>query len=161
MEIHLGFLHRKALRVKAHADRTDSKTKGAVKLHTLLNLRGNIPEFVHISTGKLHDVNVLDILAVQPAASYVMDKAYVDFGRLCAMDLSQAFFVTRAKRRLLYRRRYSRKVEKGLGLRCDQTILQILSIALFEKKPIIQVFSEHKHTFLDDQVCNQLPLFDL
>jgi hypothetical protein len=90
------------------------KTKGAVKLHTLLNLRRSIPELVHISTGKLHDVNVLDILAAQPGTFYIMDKAYVDFGHLCAMDMSQAFFVTRAKRRMLYRRRYSRKAEKDL-----------------------------------------------
>jgi hypothetical protein len=86
------------------------KTKGAVKLHTLLNLRGNIPEFIYISTGKMHDVNVLDILAAQSGAFYIMDRGYVDFARLHAMHLAQAFFVTRAKRRMSYKRRYSHPV---------------------------------------------------
>ena len=244
------------------------KTKGAVKLHTLLNLRGNIPEFIHISTGKMHDVNVLDILAAQPGAFYIMDRGYVDFARLHTMHLAQAFFVTRAKRRMAYKRRYSHTVEKDSGLRSDQTImlsgevsakaytnplrrisyvdpdtekrlvfltnnftlsaldiarlfkarwnvelffkwikqhlrikafygtsenavksqvwiavsvyvlvaiikkqlrldhslytiLQILSITLFEKKPILQVFSEHKYTFTDESPGKQLTLFDL
>jgi FOG: Transposase and inactivated derivatives len=244
------------------------KTKGAVKLHTLLNLRGNIPEFIHISTGKMHDVNVLDILATQPGAFYIMDRGYVDFARLYTMHMAQAFFVTRAKRRITYKRRYSRMVDKSTGLRCDQTIalsgatsvksyslplrricyidpitkkrlvfltnnftlpaidiarlykarwnvelffkwikqhlrikaffgtsenavktqvwtavsvyvlvaiikkqlglehslytiLQILSISLFEKKPILQVFSEHKYTFPDEAKSKQLKLFDL
>jgi transposase len=244
------------------------KTKGAVKLHTLLNLRGNIPEFIHISTGKMHDVNVLDILSTQPGAFYIMDRGYVDFARLYTMHRAQAFFVTRAKRRMTYKRRYSHIVDKNTGLRCDQiitfsgatsaksypiplrricyvdpitekrlvfltnnfilpaidiarlykarwnvelffkwikqhlrikaffgtsenavktqvwtavsvyvlvaiikkqlgldyslyTILQILSITLFEKKPILQVFSEHKYTFPDEAVSKQLNLFDL
>jgi hypothetical protein len=99
------------------------KTKGAVKLHTLLNLRGNIPEFIHISTGKMQDVNVLDILAAQPGAFYIMDRGYVDFARLYAMHMAHAFFVTRAKKRMVYKRRYSQPVEKDSGLRCDQTIV--------------------------------------
>ena len=99
------------------------RTKGAIKLHTLLNLRGSIPEFIHISDGKLHDVNVLDILIPQPGAFYVMDRGYVDFRRLYAMQEALAFFVTRAKRRFQFRRRYSRPVDKTTGLRCDQTII--------------------------------------
>jgi hypothetical protein len=99
------------------------ETKGAVKLHTLLNLRGNIPEFIHVSTGKMHDVNMLDILEVQPGAFYIMDRGYIDFARLHAMHAAQAFFVTRAKRNLRYRRRYSHPVDKETGLRCDQTIV--------------------------------------
>jgi transposase len=99
------------------------KTKGAIKLHTLLDIRGNIPEFIHISTGKIHDVNVLDILTAQSGAFYVMDKAYIDFARLHAMHMAQAFFVTRARRGMVYKRRYSRPVEKDSGLRCDQTIV--------------------------------------
>ena len=75
------------------------RTKGAIKLHTLLNLRGSIPEFIHISDGKLHDVNVLDILIAEPGAFYVMDRGYVDFARLYTMHQALAFFVTRAKRR--------------------------------------------------------------
>jgi transposase len=244
------------------------KAKGAVKLHTLLNLRGNIPEFIHISTGKMSDVKVLDILTTQPGAFYVMDRGYVDFKRLHAMHLAQAFFVTRAKRRMVYKRRYSHPVEKDSGLRFDQTIvltgnksakayqnplrrigyvdpdtgkrlvfltnnlalsaldiarlyksrwnvelffkwikqhlrikafygtsenavksqvwiavsvyvlvaiikkqlrldhslytiLQILSITLFEKKPILQVFSEHNYMFPDEASAKQLMLFDL
>jgi IS4 transposase len=99
------------------------RTKGAVKLHTLLNLRGNIPEFIHISDGKLHDVNVLDILILEAGAFYVMDRGYVDFARLYAMDQARAFFVTRAKRKFRFKRRYSRDVDKTTGLRCDQTIV--------------------------------------
>ena len=244
------------------------KTKGAVKLHTLLNLRGNIPEFIHISTGKMHDVNVLDILTAQPGAFYIMDRGYVDFARLNTMQKAQAFFVTRAKRRMSYKRRYSHPIEKDSGLRCDQTItfsgaisakaytnplrrisyvdpdtdkrlvfltnnftlpaldiarlykarwnvelffkwikqhlrikafygtsenavksqvwiavsvyvlvaiikkqlrldhslytiLQILSISLFEKKPIFQVFSEHNCSFPDESAPKQLIMFDL
>ena len=99
------------------------RTKGAIKLHTLLNLRGNIPEFIHISDGKLHDVNVLDILIPEPGAFYVMDRGYVDFARLYVMHQALAFFVTRAKRRFQFKRRYSRAVDKTTGLRCDQTIM--------------------------------------
>ena len=244
------------------------KTKGAIKLHTLLNLRGNIPEFIHISTGKMHDVNVLDLILPQPGAFYIMDRGYVDFARLYTMHMAQAFFVTRAKRRMTYKRRYSHMVDKNTGLRCDQTIafsgaasaksypiplrricyvdpitgkrlvfltnnftlaaldiarlyksrwnvelffkwikqhlrikafygtsenavktqvwtavsvyalvaivkkqlgldhslytiLQILSISLFEKKPILQVFAEYKYTFPDMPKPKQLNLFDL
>ena len=89
----------------------------------MLNLRGSIPEFIHISDGKLHDVNVLDILIAEPGAFYVMDRGYVDFRRQYAMQQALAFFVTRAKRRFQFRRRYSRGVDKTTGLRCDQTII--------------------------------------
>jgi transposase len=99
------------------------RTKGAIKLHTLLNLRGSIPEFIHISDGKLHDVNVLDILVPQPGAFYVMDRGYVDFRRLYAIHEAQAFFVTRAKRNFQFQRRYSHPIDKTTGLRCDQTII--------------------------------------
>lgn len=99
------------------------RTKGAIKLHTLLNLRGNIPEFIHISDGKLHDVNVLDILVLEASAFYVMDRGYVDFARLYAMNQAKAFFVTRAKRRFRFKRRYSHDIDRTTGLRCDQTIV--------------------------------------
>ena len=98
-------------------------TKGAIKLHTLLNLRGNIPEFIHISDGKLHDVNVLDILIVQPGSFYLMDRGYVDFARLYTIQQTSAFFVTRCKRNFQFQRRYSHPVDKTTGLRCDQTII--------------------------------------
>ena len=99
------------------------RTKGAIKLHTLLNLRGSIPEFIHISDGKLHDVKVLDILIPQPGAFYVMDRGYIDFRRLYAIHESLAFFVTQAKRKFQFRRRYSHRVDKATGVCCDQTII--------------------------------------
>lgn len=243
------------------------KTKGAVKLHTLLNLRGNIPEFIHISDGKLHDVNILDMMIPQAGSIYVMDRGYVDFKRFYTLHQATAFFVTRAKRNLQHKRRYSCPVDKTTGLRCDQiimltglhskkdypetmrrivyhdaetskrlvfltnnlllpaltiaqlykarwqielffkwikqhlrikafygtsenavktqiwiavcvyvliaiikkrlgleqslyTILQILSVGLFEKTPILQVFSGHDDTDQSDEGCNQLELFN-
>jgi Domain of unknown function (DUF4372)/Transposase DDE domain len=96
--------------------------KAAVKLHTLLDLRGNLPTFIHISDGKMHDVRVLDELVFEPFAIYVMDKGYLDFQRLWRLQAASAFFVTRAKTNLAYRRVYSRQVDKTLGVRCDQTI---------------------------------------
>jgi hypothetical protein len=96
---------------------------GAIKLHTLLNLRGSIPEFVHITDGKLHDVNILDILPVVPGAFYVMDRGYLDFARLYALREAMAFFITRARRRFQFQRRYSHPVDRASGLRCDQTIV--------------------------------------
>ena len=213
------------------------KTKGAIKLHTLLNLRGSIPEFIHISDGKLHDVNILDILIAQPGSFYLMDRGYVDFARLYTMHQASAFFVTRSKRRFQFKRRYSRPVDKSIGLRCDQifitnnfalpaftiaqlykarwqvelffkwikqhlrikafygtsanavktqiwiavsvyvlvailkkrcgldqslyTILQFLSVSIFEKTPILQVFSENDESNVYDEDANQLTLFDL
>lgn len=98
-------------------------TKAAVKLHTLLDLRGNIPTFIHISNGKLHDVNILDTLIPEAGAFYIMDRGYVDFARLHYMAQCLAFFVTRAKSNLQFRRLYSRPVDKSTGLRCDQTIV--------------------------------------
>lgn len=98
-------------------------TKSAVKLHTLLDLRGNIPSFIHISDGKLHDVNVLDILLPEPGAFYVMDRGYVDFERLFALHSSGAFYVIRAKSNTQFRRRYSHPVDKTGGVRADQTIV--------------------------------------
>ena len=99
------------------------RRKGAVKLHTLLDLRGNIPCFVHISHGKMHDVTVLDLLPIEPGAFYVMDRGYVDFRRLNRLTQGGAFFVTRAKRNMNYTRRTRRQVDKATGLRSDQTIV--------------------------------------
>jgi len=99
------------------------RRKGAVKLHTLLDLRGNIPCFVHISHGKMHDVTVLDQLPIEPGAFYVMDRGYVDFRRLNRLTQGGAFFVTRAKRNLDCTRRARREVDKTTGLRSDQTIV--------------------------------------
>jgi len=98
------------------------KHKGAVKLHTLIDFRGNIPTFIHISNGKLHDVNILDQMVFEAGSFYVMDRGYIDFARLYVLHQAQAFFVTRAKSNLQYRRVYSHPVDKTTGLRCDQTI---------------------------------------
>ena len=97
-------------------------TKSAVKLHTLLDLRGNIPTFIHISDGKLHDVNILDELPIEAGSIYVMDRGYVDFERLYRITRSLAFFVTRAKSNFRFDRMYSHPVIKESGLICDQTI---------------------------------------
>jgi hypothetical protein len=99
------------------------RRKGAVKLHTLVDLRGNIPTFVRITHGKTHDVTVLDHLPIEPGAFYVMDRGYVDFRRLYRFTTCSAFFVTRAKRGLDYTRRSRRQVDKTTGLRSDQTIV--------------------------------------
>ena len=98
------------------------QAKAAIKLHTLLDLRGNIPTFIHISDGKLHDVNVLDILIPEPGAYYVMDRGYLDYKRLHQLNQVAAFFVIRAKSNLQFRRIYSHPIDKSTGLRCDQTI---------------------------------------
>jgi hypothetical protein len=99
------------------------KTKSAIKLHTLMNLRGSIPEFIHISEGKLHDVNILDLLVPTPGAFYVMDRAYLDFGRLYHLHREKAFFISRAKKNFQFSRRYSHEILKSSGVQCDQTVL--------------------------------------
>lgn len=99
------------------------RTKGAVKLHTLLNLQGDIPEFILISDGKLHDVNVLDHLMPVPGAYYVMDRGYLDFERLYVLHQAKSFFVTRSKRNFNFSRRYSHVVDKSTGVQCDQTVV--------------------------------------
>jgi hypothetical protein len=98
-------------------------TKAAIKLHTLIDLRGNIPTFIHISDGKLHDVNVLDQLLPEAGAFYVMDRGYLDFERLHRWHRAGAFFVTRGKSNLKAKRRYSHPVDRSTGLICDQTIV--------------------------------------
>jgi hypothetical protein len=99
------------------------KTKGAVRLHTLLDLRGNIPTFIHISDGKLHEVNALDLIPLEAGAFYIMDRGFLDFSRLHAISLASAFFVIRGKSNLKCRRLYSHTVDKATGVVCDQTIL--------------------------------------
>ena len=98
-------------------------TKAAIKLHTLLDLRGSIPSLIYISDGKMHDVKVLDLLQPEPAAFYVMDRGYLDFERLARLDDAGSFFVTRAKSNTQVRRRYSRPVDRSTGLVCDQTVV--------------------------------------
>jgi hypothetical protein len=97
-------------------------TKAAVKMHTLLDLRGNIPAFIHVSDGKMHDVNALDILPIEAGAFYVMDRGYLDFTRLYRMHQAGAFFVTRSKRGMDARRVYSAVIDRATGVICDQSI---------------------------------------
>jgi hypothetical protein len=98
-------------------------TKAAIKLHTLLDLRGNIPSFIHISDGKMHEVNILDQLLPEPGAFYIMDRGFLDFARLHRLHLAQSFFVTRGKSNLRVQRRYSHPVDRTTGLICDQTVI--------------------------------------
>jgi hypothetical protein len=99
------------------------KHKAAVKMHTLLDLRGNIPTFVRITAGNTHDVSVLDDIVPEPGAFYVMDRGYVDFARLYTFTLSSSFFVIRTKENILLKRRYSHSIDKAAGLRSDQTVV--------------------------------------
>lgn len=99
------------------------RTKAAVKMHTLLDLRGNIPAFLHISEGKLHDVNVLDQMPIEPGAFYVMDRGYLSFARLYRFQQARGFFVVRSRSNTRMQRRYSRPVDRSTGLVCDQTVV--------------------------------------
>jgi IS4 transposase len=99
------------------------RTKSAVKMHTLLNLCGNIPEFILITEGNVHDVNVLDHIIPLPGAYYVMDRAYLDFERLYTLHTLKAYFVTRAKKNFQFQRRYSHPVDRSTGIVCDQTVV--------------------------------------
>ena len=108
--------------------------KGAIKVHTLLDLRGNIPSVIHITEGNVHEVNALDVLAFEPGATYVLDRAYVDFDRLYAIQQAGAFFVVRAKRNFRFRRQYSHAVDKTTGLRSDQTV-RLVNYAVAKSYP--------------------------
>jgi hypothetical protein len=130
------------------------RRKGAVKLHTLIDLRGHIPTFVHISQGKTPDVTVLDLLPLEAGAFYVMDRGYIDFARLYRFTQQGAFFVTRGKKTLEYARRTRRPVDKATGLRCDQTIVlagpkssQLYPVAL-RRVAFYDVAHERRFVFL-------------
>ena len=98
------------------------RRKGAIKMHTLLDIRGSIPTFIEITDGSVHDVNILDILVTEPGSYYIMDRGYIDFKRLYLMNKCLGYFVIRAKKNFKFRRLYSNPVDKSGGLRCDQTI---------------------------------------
>ena len=102
---------------------TFRRNKGAAKLHTILDLRGNIPSFIQITPGNVHEVNILDNLIFEAGSFYIMDRAYIDFERLYHLNQQHAYFVIRAKSNLQSRRLYSHSVDKSTGLRCDQTIV--------------------------------------
>jgi hypothetical protein len=110
------------------------KTKAAIKLHTLLNLQGNIPDVIYISDGKMHDVNILDYLKFIAGAYYVMDRGYLDFERLYKLNQSKAFFVIRAKRNTKLTRRYSNTIDSSTGVQCDQVVV-LSSKDSFESYP--------------------------
>ena len=99
------------------------RKKGAIKLHTLLDLRGNLPSFIKITDGKVHDVNILDDLIPEPGSYYIMDRGYLDFKRLYTLTQSFAFFVIRSKSNLKFRRLYSHLIDKSTGLKCDHIIV--------------------------------------
>jgi len=98
------------------------KNKAAIKLHTLLDLRGSIPSFIDITTGLIHDVNILDVLIAEPGSYYIMDRGYLDYERLYSLEQAKAFFIIRAKKNLKFRRLYSSHVDKTTGLCCDQIV---------------------------------------
>lgn len=98
------------------------KTKSAIKMHTMINLQGKIPEFILISTGKIHDVNAMDYITWEAGSWYVMDRGYLDFKRLYLLHQSQSWFVTRSKKNTKYQRIYSKRVDKTLGILCDQKV---------------------------------------
>lgn len=98
------------------------KNKGAVKLHTLLDIRGSIPTFIEITDGLLHDVNILDVLIPEPGSFYIMDRGYIDFKRLYLIKENLGFFIIRAKKNMKFIRMYSQKIDKSTGLRCDQVM---------------------------------------
>jgi len=106
------------------------KRKGAIKIHTLLDLRGPIPALVLVTIGTVHEVNTLDWIAVEPGSIYLMDRGYIDFARLHRIHCAGAFFLTRAKKRFAFRRLYSAKVDKSVGVQCDQTIALVNPVPL-------------------------------
>jgi len=118
------------------------KAKGAVKMHTLLDLRGSIPTFIEITDGLCHDVNILDILEIEPGAIYVMDKGYIDYERLYNINRNQGYFVTRAKSNMASKRLYSRPVDKTTGLRCDQSVRLT---GFYSKKQYPELFRRVKY----------------
>jgi hypothetical protein len=109
-------------------------TKGAIKLHLVMDIRGSIPNFFDMTSGKVNDVNFLDQVSFEQNAFYVMDRGYVDFGRLHAIHERDAFFVTRAKKRMRFQRRYSKAVDKTVGVICDQVIF-LTGVGMREKYP--------------------------
>jgi len=123
------------------------KKKAAIKLHTLMDLRGNIPVFIEITDGKVHDVNILDLIDFEAGAFYIVDKGYYDFERLYKINQAKAFFVIRAKKNIKLKRIYSNKVDKSTGLRCDQIVKltgKKTSVSYPEKLRLIKFYDESK-----------------
>jgi hypothetical protein len=141
--------------------------KAAIKLHTLLDLRGNIATFIHISDGKVHEVNILDQLLPEPGAFYIMDRGFLDFERLYRLHEAGSFFVTRGKSNLKVQRRYSHPVDRETGLIKKRLHLsaslyeipQILSLTMFEKIPLDQLLAQTISDEIQRVSDNQLILF--
>ena len=110
------------------------KAKAAVKMHTQIDLRGNIPSFIHVSDGKMHEVNVLDLMTPEPGSFSIMDRGFLDFARLYRLTQAGAFFVIRPKSNTAFQRVYSRSVDKTTGLRCDQTV-RLIGLTLGRPRP--------------------------
>jgi len=127
------------------------KHKAAIKMHTLLDIRGNIPSFIEITDGTLHDVNILDILVPEPGSFYIMDRAYLDFERLYVFTQLLSFFVTRAKKNTRFRRIYSHTVDRADGLQCDQSIMLVTPKSLAgypEKLRCVKYFDAEREKHL-------------
>jgi len=127
------------------------KHKAAVKMHTLMDLRGSIPSFIEITNGRLHDVNILDTLVPEPGSFYIMDRAYLDFGRLYVLTQLLSFFVTRAKKNTRFRRIYSHTVDCADDLKCDQTIMLVTPKSLAgypEKLRCVKYFDAEREKHL-------------
>jgi len=127
------------------------KHKAAIKMHTLLDIRGNIPSFIEITDGTLHDVNILDILVPEPGSFYIMDRAYLDFERLYVFTQLLSFFVTRAKKNTRFRRIYSHPVDRADGLQCDQSIMLVTPKSLAgypEKLRRVKYFDAEREKYL-------------
>ena len=141
------------------------KKKAAVKIHTMIDLRGNIPVFLEITDGKVHDVNILDQIDFEPGAFYIIDKGYYDFERLYKINQSKGFFVIRAKKNMKFKRLYSSQVDKSTGLRCDQIIKLTgnkTSVAYPEKLRRIKFYDKDKpktYTFLTNNF--EVDAFDI
>jgi len=110
------------------------KARAAVRLHLQMDLNGNIPAFFHITSGKVHDINFLDIIDIEPGARYIMDRGYLDFSRLNRVHRAGAFFITRAKSNFAFKRLYSNKIDKTSGIRCDQ-VIKLTSYQTAKKYP--------------------------
>ncbi len=134
------------------------KNKAGIKMHTLLDLRGNIPTFIEITEALLHDVNILDILVAESGSFYVMDRGYIDFARLYFWNLCGAFFIVRAKKNFKFKRLYSRKVDKFTGLRCDQTIVLTSSFKDYPEKLRRIRFFDSKNNLLLAFLTNNFSL---
>jgi hypothetical protein len=129
-------------------------TRGAVKIHTQMNLRGSIPEYIYLSDGRLHDVNLLDQLIPLPGAYYIMDRGYLDFNRLYRINNFKAFFVVRSKTNIQFKRRYSHPVDRATNLICDQTVvLTGMFTPGYYPEPLRRV------KFFDDEMATSIAVF--